>query len=763
MHSIFTRFLIGLLGLLLLLGRASATDVSEWPQLIARDRLETQWSEDGKSLSYRTNIGQDRWETVHVDLATGKRTPGQRPPSAPGTSTLVGAMPEPAGGPAVTITFENTSGAPLHLFWRSDHDNAVAYGVVAPGRSRNQGTYAGHVWEVRTASGESLGFVRAETTTGLIQLDGMKANVVEPKKRESGWKSPDGRHRAFLRGHNVWIAGGKAEPVPWTTDGTAEFPYRGEVRWSPDGKRAIAMQEHPAEKHRVHFVESSPEDQLQPKWHSFDYLKPGDEIAQPELRLLTLGESGALRIDPRFTPNAWSLNRFHWSSDSQECFVLYNQRGHQRLQVLGINATTGAVRTVVDERSATFIDYSQKTELHWLDATGELIWASERDGWNHLYLYEVATGNVKRQLTKGAWLVRKVLHVDPEKRQVWFMACGIHAGEDPYHEHLGRVDLDTGKVTVLTQGDGTHEIEFSPNRTVFIDRWSRIDLPTIHELRSARDGRLIGELERADVTELRVAGWTAPERFMAKGRDGTTDIHGFIIRPGDFDPQKSYPVIENIYAGPHGQHVPKDFTIQKTNHELAELGFIVVRIDGMGTNWRSKAFHDVCWKNLKDAGFPDRIAWMQAAAKGRPWMDLSRVGIYGGSAGGQNAMGALLHHGDFYKVAVADCGCHDNRMDKIWWNEAWMGWPIGPEYADSSNVTHAKNLTGELLLIVGELDRNVDPASTMQVVDALVKADKDFDLLVIPGTGHGAAETPYGKRRRRDFFVRHLMGGGAQR
>jgi dipeptidyl aminopeptidase/acylaminoacyl peptidase len=191
---------------------------------------------------------------------------------------------------------------------------------------------------------------------------------------------------------------------------------------------------------------------------------------------------------------------------------------------------------------------------------------------------------------------------------------------------------------------------------------------------------------------------------------------------------------------------------------MAELGFVVVQIDGMGTNWRSKAFHDVCWKNLGDSGFPDRIAWLRAAAKTRPWMDLERVGIYGGSAGGQSALRALLAHGDFYDAAVADCGCHDNRMDKIWWNEAWMGWPIGPHYVEQSNVTQAHRLTGKLFLIVGEVDRNVDPASTYKVVDALIRADKDFDLLVVPGHGHGAAGTSYGRRRQADFFVRHLLG-----
>ena len=280
-----------------------------------------------------------------------------------------------------------------------------------------------------------------------------------------------------------------------------------------------------------------------------------------------------------------------------------------------------------------------------------------------------------------------------------------------------------------------------------------MDLANVSELRDA-DGKLICELERAQPP----ADWQPPERFTAKGRDGATDIYGVIFRPTNFDPARKYPVIEQIYAGPHDSFVPVAFREWHGPQSMAELGFIVVQIDGMGTSNRSKKFHDVCWKNLGDSGFSDRIPWLVAAAAQHPEMDLTRVGIFGGSAGGQSALRALQAHGDFYKVAVADCGCHDNRMDKIWWNEQWMGWPVGPHYAEQSNVTNAAKTEGKLLLFVGELDHNVDPASTMQVVNALEKADKDFDLIVMTGTGHGSAENPYGIRRRRDFFVRHLLG-----
>jgi dipeptidyl aminopeptidase/acylaminoacyl peptidase len=298
----------------------------------------------------------------------------------------------------------------------------------------------------------------------------------------------------------------------------------------------------------------------------------------------------------------------------------------------------------------------------------------------------------------------------------------------------------------------------SPDRRYFVDTWSRVDHAPVIELRRGEDGKRIAVLEQTGLEALVRAGWRPPERFVAKGRDGVTDIYGIIHRPLNFDPRRKYPVIEQVYAGPQGAHVPKEFRAYHKPQTMAELGFIVVQIDGMGTSYRSKAFHDVCWRDLGDAGFPDRIRWIQDAAEHEPAMDLTRVGIYGGSAGGQNAMRALITHGDFYHVAVADCGCHDNRMDKIWWNELYMGWPVGSHYEECSNAVQAHRLQGKLLLIVGELDRNVDPASTMQVVSALVKADKDFDLLVLPGTGHGAAETVYGNRRRMDYFVRHLLG-----
>jgi len=382
---------------------------------------------------------------------------------------------------------------------------------------------------------------------------------------------------------------------------------------------------------------------------------------------------------------------------------------------------------------------------------------SERDGWAHLYLYDAATGEVKNQVTKGDWVVRAVEWVDEENRQIWFRASGMYQGKDPYFLHYYRINFDGTELIAYTEADGQHSVSFSPDREFYVDRWSRVDHPPVAELRRTSDREVVMELEEADATALLATGWQYPEVFTAKGRDGVTDIWGIIVRPTDFDPNRSYPVIEYIYAGPHSAFVPKTFGTQRGLQSTAELGFIVTQADGMGTAERSKAFHDVAWRNIGDGGFPDRILWHKAVAARYPYYDISDVGIYGTSAGGQNSMGALLFHPDFYTVAVSAAGCHDNRMDKIWWNELWMGWPLGPHYGASSNVDNAHLLQGKLLLILPELDTNVDPSSTMQVVNALIEADKDFDFLMVPGANHGSGGA-YGTRKRYDFFVQNLLG-----
>lgn len=383
---------------------------------------------------------------------------------------------------------------------------------------------------------------------------------------------------------------------------------------------------------------------------------------------------------------------------------------------------------------------------------------SERDNYNHLYLYDRYSAKVKNQITKGSWYVREVIYVDEKNREIIFSASGMVTNEDPYFIRFYKIKFDGTALTCLTPETGTHQAWFSENKKFLVDVYSQVDKAPVAVLRNASNGKIIMPLETADITELQKAGWQAPETFVAKGRDGKTDIWGIIQRPSNFDPSKKYPIIEYIYAGPGNHYVPKSFIPFNNNlSALAELGFIVIQIDGMGTSFRSKSFEDIIHKNLKDAGFPDRILWTQAAAAKYPYMDIDKVGIYGASAGGQAAMWAVLFHPEHYKAAYGACGCHDNRMDKIWWNEQWMGYPVGPEYAACSNVDNAHLLTRPLMLVVGELDDNVDPASTYQVANALIKAKKDFELITLPGVGHTMGGD-FGEHKRFDFFVKHLMG-----
>ncbi len=666
-------------------------------------------------------------------------------------------------GEETWVRFDNRTKENVKLFWVDTSGDRKLYETIAAGQEHRQHTFEGHVWLVVDADGRPLAAFEATAEHGMAVIDGSKRPTIArrrgPQRGNRGDStSPDGCWQASIRDHNVFVENMKGDDeFALSNNGTEDDPYEPRIFWSPDSKKLVVLQVRKGDERTVHLIESSPKDQLQPKLHAVGYAKPGDRMPLPRPRLFDLESRSQMEVCEDLFPNAWSVSDVRWLSDSGHFTFLYNGRGHQVLRIVEVDAVSGEARAVVDEQSRTFIDYAFKRFAHYLDETAEIIWMSERDGWNHLYLYDAKTGRVKNQITRGPWVVRSVERVDDEDRQIWFRAGGVRPEQDPYYVHLCRVDFDGTGFTVLTEGDGNHRWTFSPDRRFFIDRFSRVDQTKVTELRDSENGSLVCELERADWTALRDTGWSPPHRFVAKGRDGKTDIYGIIVRPTDFDPTHKYPVIEKIYAGPQSASVPKSFGLLNDLYAMAELGFIVVQIDGMGTSHRSKAFHDVCWKNLGDSGFPDRIAWMKAAASKYPEMDLTRVGIYGGSAGGQSALRGLLIHGDFYKAGAADCGCHDNRMDKIWWNELWMGWPVGPHYEEQSNVTQAHRLQGKLLLTVGELDHNVDPASTMQVVNALIKANKDFEMLAVPGAGHGVGERPYAKRRRADFFVRHLL------
>jgi dipeptidyl aminopeptidase/acylaminoacyl peptidase len=591
-------------------------------------------------------------------------------------------------------------------------------------------------------------------------------------------RSPDGRWEALVENYNLIVrptvatltALGAARVL--STDGSEGDFYDPEtISWSPDSNKLAAYRVRPGYRRIVTRVESSPTDQVQPEVKTQLYPKPGDAVDIERPVLFQLDPGRQIVIDDALCLNPYSMGGIKWRKDSATLTFDYVQRGHQLYRVIEVDAASGAARPVIIEQAKTFINGERIFRHDVNDAAAEIIWMSERDGWNHLYLIDGVSGRVKAQITKGEWVVHKVLKVDDKARRIWFAAGGMYPGQDPYFRHAYVVDFEGTNLTALTTVDAYHDVAVSPDGAFYVDTYSRVDLPPVCELRRTADRSLVAVIEKADVSALLAAGYRIPEPFVAKGRDGVTDIWGLIVRPLNYDPAKRYPVIENIYAGPHDSFVPKTFwpfgafgggdkvVGMQAN---AEMGFIVVQIDGMGTMNRSKAFHDVCWKNIADAGFPDRIAWHRALAAKDPSYDISRVGIYGGSAGGQNALGALLFHGDFYHAAVAYAGCHDNRMDKISWNEQWMGWPVDESYSRSSNVDNAWRMKGQLSLIVGEQDSNVDPSSTLQVVNALIKHDKTFDLLVVPGAEHAAGRSvgpvKYASRKQFDFFVRHLQG-----
>ncbi|MBS1726869.1 MAG: DPP IV N-terminal domain-containing protein [Armatimonadetes bacterium] len=694
--------------------------------------------------TYQIDLKTYEYKEAPLDIKAGglKAYPPEQPPRIDG------------GGDQTSIRFLNQSNETLVISWLSE-GRAVEYKRLEAGGDWESNTFVGHLWLVSKPDSTRLAIYGAEAKAGVAILDGKR--VPFTPRRQRGGESPDGKWRVVFRDSNAYLVNADSnEEKPLSTDGSKSNAYGGRVWWSPDSKHAALYQTEPEESHPLNIVVTTPKDQFQPRLMTQQYLKPGDRMAKPHLRILDVAAAKLTPVAEDLYNNPYDVDGEDWLTNDEFVFR-YNQRGHQVMRLVGVDAASGKARALATEEAKTFIDWTNKTFYQILPDHHHAIWQSERSGWSQLYMADL-DGGTMTPITKGDWVMRQVVEVDTDKKVIWFMASGQTAGEDPYHLHFCRVNFDGTGFVRLTAADGTHSVEFSPDHRVIFDTYSRVDLAPTFEVRDASTGKKLVDVEQADISALTKAGFKIPQRFVAKARDGKTDIWGLVYLPTNFDPSKKYPVIEDIYAGPQGSFVPKTFHTYAGGMAVAELGFIVVRIDGMGTNNRGKAFHDVCYKNLVDAGLPDRILWMQAAAKKWTQMDLTRVGIYGTSAGGQNALDAILTHGEFYKAAMTDCGCYDNRMDKLWWNEQWMGWPIGPEYEAQSGRTLAKNLTGKLLMMVGEEDTNVDPASTYQVIDALEKAGKDFEFVPVMNNGHGAVGSPYARRRFWDFMVRNLLG-----
>ena len=577
-----------------------------------------------------------------------------------------------------------------------------------------------------------------------------------PDEKDGIQTSPDKKWQIFHRANNLWLTkDGKEQQL--TTNGNSTYYYSAWGSFSPDSRYFATVRIKPAPKHYVYYVESSPKDQLQPVLHKQEYAKPGDSLNYRVPVIINIETGHVVEPSTDLFDKQYYVSAPKWDSDSKTVTFEFNERGHKTFRVLELSAESGRVRTLIEETNDKYVNYNRQYRYDFEDGQ-HILWTSERDSRNHIYLYDRQKAKLIRQVTRGEFYVRGIQRVDEKQGYVYFSACGMNPQEDPYLIHYYKIDLNGKRLITLTPEEGNHSVTYTDDMQYLIDTYSTVTTPPVTVLRSGKDGHIIRTLEKADITKLKAEGWQAPEVFVAKGRDGKTDMWGLIRRPTNFDPSKKYPIIEYIYSGPGDQYVPKSFTPWIwTLDDLAELGFIVVQLDAMTTSFRTREFEEVCYKNLKDGGLPDRIAWIKAAAAKYPYMDIDRVGIYGCSAGGQNAMAAVLWHGDFYKAAYAACGCHDNRMDKIWWNEQWMGYPIDSTYQECSNMENAWRLERPLMLMVGELDDNVDPASTMQVVAALQKAGKDFDLVIVPGAHHSMGEA-FGEHKRNDFFVRHLLG-----
>lgn len=697
-----------------------------------------------KAVWYRAERKGGTHEFMLVDLASGKKGPAfDHARLAEALAKAASENVEPTKLPFTTLAFsEDLAKVTFSAFSKRWEVSLGDYSIKEAKGEQESGPLTA-TQDIR----EEEEF--DESNLPMPRLGGLVAQQARPRSMDS----PDAKWTLEVREGNLWAkpkAGG--DSVQLTKAGGFTTG-----RWSPGSTHVVGYRLIPGDGKEVYLVTSSPRAGGRATLETRKYDLPGDKLDSYELFLIDLAAKteSKVAIDPLLGGGQpWSgPPGIDWRGN--ERFVVdYADRGYQRYRIQQVGLD-GKVTTLVDEQEKTFVDTTALL-TRFVDKADELIWRSERDGWGHLYLYDANTGALKNQITKGEFVVRSIENVDADKRSLVFTANGREAGEDPYFIHTYRVNFDGTGLTLLNPGNGTHRSVWSVDRSHFVDTYSRADAPPVHELRKA-DGSLVCTLETADVSELKDLKLRMPEVFVAKGRDGKTDIWGIVFRPSNYAKNKKYPVIENIYAGPQDSFVPKAYAALNRMQRLAELGFVVVQIDGMGTRNRGKKFHDVCWQNIMDAGFPDRILWMQALAKKDPAVDITRVGVYGTSAGGQNAAAAVLTHPEFYDVAVASCGCHDNRMDKFWWNEQWMGYPVGPHYAAQSNITNASKLQGRLLLFVGELDHNVPPESTTRLVDALIRARKEFDFMLFPGLDHSDGGE-FGERKRRDYFVRWLQG-----
>jgi dipeptidyl aminopeptidase/acylaminoacyl peptidase len=611
-----------------------------------------------------------------------------------------------------------------------------------------------------------------------------------PRRRDPGLDngvvSPDGRRVAFIRDFNLWTrALASGQETQLTTDGVKDFGYatdnagwirsdRAVLVWSPDSKKLATFQQDERGVGEMYLVQTRVGHPVLEQWK---YPLPGDSVITTIQRVIIDLSGSAPRVirlrmpadehrssicDHVLCGGRWA--DVEWSPDASQLFFVSTSRDHKREQLRSADAQTGAVRDVLAETSPTqFESGFNRINWHALSATNELIWFSERDNWGHLYLYDLRTGGLTRQITRGEWPVLQVLRVDEKSRTIYLIGAGREPG-DPYFRHLYSIGMDGARLTLLTPEDADHDVTLSASGRYFLDSYSRPDVRPVTVLRDAA-GKLLLPLDTADIARLVATGWQPPIPITVTARDGKTDLYGLLFRPTQFDSTAKYPIVNHVYPGPQAGSVGgRSFAAARGDAQaLAELGFIVVEIDAMGTPMRSKAFHDAYYGNMGDNGLPDQVSGMRQLARRYAWIDLDRAGIYGHSGGGFAAADAILRYPDFFKVAISEAGNHDNREYEDDWGERYQGLlerrPDGStNYDDQANQNLAKNLKGKLLIAYGTTDNNVPPYNSLLVVDALVRNNKDFDLLALPNRRHGFGGEAYMVRRRWDYFVRHLLG-----
>ncbi len=600
--------------------------------------------------------------------------------------------------------------------------------------------------------------------------------------------SPDRRFAAFIRDFNLWVRDlGTGQDRQLTTDGVKDFGYAtnnaGWIKsdapvllWSPDSKKVATFQHDGRGVSEMYLVSTNVG---APRLEAWKYPLPEDKeifrihrvIIDVETakvtRLLMPADQHRSTINDHIADGTTLLD-VEWYPDSARIAFVSSSRDHKEAVFRVADTTSGEVRTLFDERVKTQFQsgLSAVGQANWrvLPASREALWWSQRDNWGHLYLYDLETGALKRQITSGAWNVASLIKVDEQARALYVTGVGREPGRDPYFQHFYRVGMDDGAVTLLTPETANHTVSLSPDGRFFVDTYSTPVMPPVSVLRRIT-GEQVLELERADISRLTATGWKPPTPIVVKARDGQTDLYGLMFTPTTLDPARKYPIVNYIYPGPWGSSVgSRNFSAARSDHQaLAELGFVVVAIDGMGTEWRSKSFADAYYGDMGDNTLPDQIAGMRELAKRHAYIDIERAGIWGHSGGGFATAAGMFRHPEFFKVGVSQAGNHDNRNYEDDWGERFQGLLTRQAGADSyesqANQLVAANLRGKLLLAHGAMDNNVPIYNTYLVVDALIKANKDFDLIVYPHQRHGfGVDNNYMMRRRWDYFVKHLLG-----